>query len=123
MEPEAKFLNQMLAFKANPRVARALQQARQAIVRRWEEAVRETLPKADELTTRQVRDTIPIVLDQMVETKAITPEQRAEAFNTPVRVSAVLANQRAQYFTDWMDSQVRATSYSFAGLFDSGSGY
>ena len=48
-----------------------------------------------------------IVLDQMVETKAITPEQRAEAFNTPVRVSAVLANQRAQYFTDWVDSQVR----------------
>ena len=48
-----------------------------------------------------------IVLDEMVETKAITPEQRAEAFSTPVRVSAVLANQRAQYFTDWVDSQVR----------------
>lgn len=48
-----------------------------------------------------------IVLDQMVETKAITPEERAQAFATPVRVSAVLANQRAQYFTDWVDSQVR----------------
>ena len=48
-----------------------------------------------------------IVLDQMVATKAITPEQRTEAFNTPVRVSAVLPNQRAQYFTDWVDSQVR----------------
>ena len=49
-----------------------------------------------------------IVLDQMVKTKAITPEQRDEAFRTPVRVSAVLANQRAQYFTDWIDAQVRA---------------
>lgn len=49
-----------------------------------------------------------IVLDEMVRTKAITEEERAEAFKTPVRVSAVLANQRAQYFTDWVDSQVRA---------------
>jgi penicillin-binding protein 1A len=48
-----------------------------------------------------------IVLDQMVSTHAITSEQRSEAFNTPVRVSAVLANQRAQYFTDWVDGQVR----------------
>ncbi|ATQ44741.1 transglycosylase domain-containing protein [Caulobacter mirabilis] len=49
-----------------------------------------------------------IVLDEMVATKAITAEQREEAIKTPVRVSAVLANQRAQYFTDWVDSQVRA---------------
>lgn len=49
-----------------------------------------------------------IVLDEMVRTKAITTGQRAEAFKTPVRVSAVLANQRAQYFTDWIDAQVRA---------------
>ncbi len=49
-----------------------------------------------------------IVLDEMVRTKAITAEQRAEAIRTPVRVSAVLANQRAQYFTDWVDGQVRA---------------
>src|SRR5215217_224435 len=49
-----------------------------------------------------------IVLDEMVQTKAITKAERAEAFKEPVRVSAVLANQRAQYFTDWVDSQVRA---------------
>ena len=48
-----------------------------------------------------------IVLDEMVSTHAITPAQRDEAFATPVRVSAVLANQRAQYFTDWIDEQVR----------------
>ena len=49
-----------------------------------------------------------IVLDEMVRIKAITPEQRDEAFKEPVRVSATLANQRAQYFTDYIDAQVRS---------------
>jgi len=49
-----------------------------------------------------------IVLDEMVRIGAITPEQRTEAFNNPVRVNPTLANQRAQYFVDWVDDQVRA---------------
>jgi penicillin-binding protein 1A len=49
-----------------------------------------------------------IVLDEMVRMKAITAEQRDEAFKEPVRVSATLANQRAQYFTDYVDAQVRS---------------
>jgi penicillin-binding protein 1A len=49
-----------------------------------------------------------IVLDEMVRTRAITKDERAEAFRNPVRVSSVLANQRAQYFTDWVDAQVRS---------------
>jgi len=48
-----------------------------------------------------------IVLDQMVATRLITPEQRAEAFRQPVKISSVLSSQRAQYFVDWVDSQVR----------------
>ena len=48
-----------------------------------------------------------IVLDEMVATHNITPAQREEAFTHPVRISAVLANQRAQYFIDWLDAQVR----------------
>src|SRR5438270_313744 len=48
-----------------------------------------------------------IVLDEMVRIHAITPEQRDQAFSTKVRVNPVLANQRAQYFTDWVDDQVR----------------
>jgi penicillin-binding protein 1A len=48
------------------------------------------------------------VLNAMVETHAITPAERDEAFATPVHVSATLASQRAQYFTDWLDGQVRA---------------
>src|SRR6185437_3646253 len=48
-----------------------------------------------------------IVLDEMVRIHAITPAQRDAAFQEPVRVNPVLANQRAQYFTDWVDDQVR----------------
>ena len=49
-----------------------------------------------------------IVLDEMVRIRAITPTQRDEALRTPVTVNPVLANQRAQYFVDWMDGQVRS---------------
>jgi penicillin-binding protein 1A len=48
-----------------------------------------------------------IVLDEMVRIHAITPAERDQAFATKVRVNPVLANQRAQYFTDYMDDQVR----------------
>ena len=48
-----------------------------------------------------------IVLDKMVETGAITPQQRDEAFARKVRVSQNIANAHAQYFVDWVDGQVR----------------
>jgi penicillin-binding protein 1A len=48
------------------------------------------------------------VLDEMVRTHAITAQQAQDAINSgPIRVNPVLANQRAQYFTDWVDDQVR----------------
>jgi penicillin-binding protein 1A len=49
-----------------------------------------------------------VVLDKMVEEKFITSEERDQAFKTKVRVNPVLANQRAQYFTDWVDDQTRS---------------
>jgi penicillin-binding protein 1A len=49
-----------------------------------------------------------VVLDEMVKTHAITPAQRDNAFAEPVRVSRTLANQHAQYFVDWVDSEVRS---------------
>ncbi|MBU4436382.1 MAG: penicillin-binding protein 1A [Alphaproteobacteria bacterium] len=49
-----------------------------------------------------------VVLDEMVRTKAITRQEMEDAIKEPVRVSATLANQRAQYFTDYVDAQVRA---------------
>ena len=57
-------------------------------------------------TTRAERRAT-IVLDKMVETGAITSEQREEAFANPVRVSKSLASQHTQYFVDWVDGQVR----------------
>ncbi|HWA62929.1 MAG TPA: penicillin-binding protein 1A [Caulobacteraceae bacterium] len=49
-----------------------------------------------------------VVLNEMVRMGAITPQQRDETFAHPVHVSAFLANQRAQYFVDWLDNQVRS---------------
>jgi penicillin-binding protein 1A len=49
-----------------------------------------------------------VVLNEMVHTGAITAAARDEAFRHPVRVSKTLANQRAQYFVDWLDGQVRS---------------
>jgi penicillin-binding protein 1A len=48
------------------------------------------------------------VLDEMVRIRAITPAQRDEALRTPVTVNPMLATQRAQYFVDWVDDQVRS---------------
>ncbi|MFM8820239.1 MAG: transglycosylase domain-containing protein, partial [Phenylobacterium sp.] len=48
-----------------------------------------------------------VVLNEMVRSGAITAAQRAEAIRTPVRVNPTLASQRAPYFTDWVDEQVR----------------
>jgi penicillin-binding protein 1A len=49
-----------------------------------------------------------VVLDEMVRNRAITASQRDNAFTQPVRVSRTLANQHAQYFVDWVDSEVRS---------------
>ncbi len=49
-----------------------------------------------------------VVLNAMYDTGAITASQRDAAFRQPVHVSANLAEQRAQYFIDWLDAQVRA---------------
>jgi penicillin-binding protein 1A len=49
-----------------------------------------------------------LVLDRMVVTGAITPAERDAAFAQPVHVSERLADQRAQFFVDWLDTRVRA---------------
>jgi penicillin-binding protein 1A len=48
-----------------------------------------------------------VVLDEMVASHHITAAQRDEAFRHPVYISESLAAQRAQYFVDWVDGQVR----------------
>ncbi len=49
-----------------------------------------------------------IVLDRMVQTRAITVAQEQEAFARPVIFSKTLSSQHAQYFVDWVDAQLRA---------------
>ncbi|MGI9170098.1 MAG: transglycosylase domain-containing protein, partial [Caulobacteraceae bacterium] len=49
-----------------------------------------------------------VVLDEMARLGFISGAERDAAFRQPVRVSATLANQRAQYFVDWLDAQVRS---------------
>ncbi|MGZ3306789.1 MAG: transglycosylase domain-containing protein, partial [Asticcacaulis sp.] len=49
-----------------------------------------------------------IVLNEMVDSKVITPEQRDEALSHPINVSKSLATAHAQYFIDWLDSNIRS---------------
>lgn len=58
-------------------------------------------------STKNAAERANIVLNAMVDAGFISEAQRAEAVRTPVRVNSTLANQRAQYFVDWVDDQVR----------------
>jgi signal transduction histidine kinase len=57
----------LLAVAAFPELAAAVRDRQAAVMRRWEQMVREVLPKADELTFAQLRDDIPRVLTQISE--------------------------------------------------------
>lgn len=48
---------------------------------------------------------VRLVLDAMVETRAITPAQRAQALAQTPRVWKTAAQEPAQYFLDWIDDQ------------------
>ena len=49
-----------------------------------------------------------IVLNEMVQSKVITTEQRDEAIAKPISVSKTLASAHAQYFVDWLDKDIRS---------------
>lgn len=48
-----------------------------------------------------------VVLDVMVEAGEITPAERDAAFDAPIVVSRASAVESAQYFMDWVDTEVR----------------
>jgi penicillin-binding protein 1A len=48
-----------------------------------------------------------LVLDAMVETRAITKAQRAKALARPLKVNRSDQTEQAQYFVDWADQQTR----------------
>jgi penicillin-binding protein 1A len=49
-----------------------------------------------------------IVLNQMLDAKVITQDQYNDALAHPINVSKSLATAHAQYFIDWLDSNIRA---------------
>jgi signal transduction histidine kinase len=55
----------VLMKRSFPELAAAVRAALRPVVDRWVEAVRRSLPPADELTFAQVRDDLPVVLEQM----------------------------------------------------------
>ncbi len=60
----------LLAYNAFPHLAEALQSQADFIMREWEAAVQQTLPAADELTRQQLRNSLPAILQEMVEALA-----------------------------------------------------
>ncbi|OYW80469.1 MAG: penicillin-binding protein, partial [Asticcacaulis sp. 32-58-5] len=48
-----------------------------------------------------------VVLNEMVEARVITPEQRNEAVSKPLKVTKTLATAHALYFIDWLSSEVQ----------------
>ncbi|MGN6371298.1 MAG: sensor histidine kinase [Phycisphaerae bacterium] len=56
-----------LMFQPMPELANALRRKSGRIITRWNKLVRSVIPNADALTSRQVRDSIPTVLEQMAQ--------------------------------------------------------
>ena len=54
-----------LMFQPMPALANMLRKRSARVVDRWDKLVRNTLPNADALTSQQVRDSIPTILEQM----------------------------------------------------------
>jgi signal transduction histidine kinase len=65
----------LLVSHAMPELAAALRATRERIMQRWNALVRSTVPEADELTTAQVRDSLPKVLDQVADALEVAAEE------------------------------------------------
>ena len=62
----------LLTYHAFPDLAAALRERADVIIQAWENAVRQTLPAADELTLQQLRNSLPSVLEEMADAFAST---------------------------------------------------
>lgn len=58
----------LFKYSPFPELAVALRNRLEAIMRRWQELVRQRLPSANELTLEQLRDDLPEVLEEMART-------------------------------------------------------
>ena len=57
----------LLTYRAFPRLASALRSRSEAIMQSWETAVCSMLPAADELTLQQLRNSLPAILQEMID--------------------------------------------------------
>src|SRR5437763_210861 len=55
----------LLKYQSLPELAAAVRARTQTITERWQNAVEETLPQANRLTLEQLRDELPVTLEQM----------------------------------------------------------
>jgi signal transduction histidine kinase len=62
---EAEEIVDLLAFQPMPAMAAALRSTQERAIARWDALVRQLLPDADQLTSKEVRDSIPAILEQM----------------------------------------------------------
>jgi len=60
----------LLRFQSFPLIAAAIDIRMEAILDRWQKLVRQKMPTADELTLTQLRDELPIVLNELSQTLA-----------------------------------------------------
>lgn len=72
--------------KGFPQVAKALRECSVAVLERWEAECRKALPDADELTLTQLRDHLPIVIDELVERLQSDPHDPAGQLDQAYRL-------------------------------------
>jgi signal transduction histidine kinase len=58
----------LLKFAPFPLIAAAVRSRIEAIMARWQQVVREKLPTADDLTLEQLRDELPVMLEELAKT-------------------------------------------------------
>ncbi len=81
MNAEERYITHVILEKPLPTTAERLRANKGAILGRWDEAVRNTMPKADELTAKQVRNSIPAVIEQLARAlETATQEETRELF-------------------------------------------
>ncbi|SFW11044.1 sensor histidine kinase [Nitrosovibrio sp. Nv17] len=57
----------LLAYHTFPQLASALRQRKEAILHAWEAAVVQTLPAADTLTLQALRNSVPLILEEIID--------------------------------------------------------
>src|SRR5947209_19173655 len=74
-----------LKGRSFPEVAAALRMRSARIMERWQQSVLEALPAAEELTLKQLRDHIPYIVDQLIESLQLEQPEPMEQLSEMAR--------------------------------------